>query len=370
MPPTGHLSTPHRPSEAAIRTRTRTAALLLVAALVVAGCGGDDGDDTAADETSTSTTTAPAAESRTTAPAGPDDGAPVASTGCEGGQTGQVEKERHELPLTDPAGSPRYYLLTAPESTEPVPLVVDFHGLSEGAQVHSVMSAMGEYGLEQGFATAFPHGTGSPISWKVGDGSADPAYVEALLDEIAATRCIDTSRVYATGLSNGAMMTSRMACTMADRFAAFAPVAGLTMYEGCDPGRPIPILTFHGTADPILLFNGGVGDLGIISGEQPAETSVPEADLDGEGYPETARQWAELLECDPEPAEEERTDEILVRTWTCPEGAALEFVIVRGGGHSWPGSEFSQTIEDIVGPTTTDIDANEAMWEFFQRYAL
>ncbi|MGI8939433.1 MAG: alpha/beta hydrolase family esterase [Iamia sp.] len=167
------------------------------------------------------------------------------------------------------------------------------------------------------------------------------------------------------------MTTPLMACFGADRFAAFAPVAGLTTFAGCQPTDPEAILTFHGTDDPILIFNGGVGDLGVVDGgEAPDDISVPEADLDGPGYPATAREWAELLECDPEPTDEDLTDELIERSWDCPDGSELTFIIVEGGGHSWPGSEFSKTIADIVGPTTFDIDATEAMWEMFQRHQL
>lgn len=352
-------------------TSTRLGAVLVALALVIAACGGDDDAGPTTTSEAASTTTDGAAASTDPAPA---DGPPVPSAGCRGdAPTGEVTDERHEVPgTTGDDGAPRWYLLTAPASEEPLPLVVDFHGLSEGAQVHSMMTEMGAYGLSEGFVTAFPNGTGSPVRWQVADGADSPeiAFADALLDEIGATRCIDTSRVYATGLSNGAMMTSLMACFRADRFAAFAPVAGLETFDGCQPSDPEAILAFHGTADPILIFNGGVGDLSIVQGGDAPDQSVPEADLDGEGYPAAAREWAELLGCDPESTDEEVSDEIIRRTWSCPDGSELTFDIVVGGGHSWPGSEFSANIEDIVGPTTFDVDANEAMWEMFQRHQL
>ena len=86
-----------------------------------------------------------------------------------------------------------------------------------------------------------------------------------------AHQCVDESRIYATGLSDGALFTSLLACTMANRFAAFAPVAGVVVNKPCDPGRRVPIIAFHGTADPILYFNGGVGTAMLnnaLSGEQ------------------------------------------------------------------------------------------------------
>lgn len=368
---------PQRREPTIIRTRSRVGAILvaLLTLLASAGCGGGDDDGSA-----TTTTSAPAPSSEgaaddttTTSEAGPADGPAVPSPGCDGGAaTEEVEVERRDVPgTTGDEGAPRWYLLTAPADEVPLPLVVDFHGLSEGATVHAQHTMMGELGLDEGFVTAFPNGTGSPVRWQAsGADSPELPFVDALLDDIGAVRCIDTSRVYATGLSNGAMMTSLMACFRADRFAAFAPVAGLTSFEDCEPSDPEAILTFHGTVDPILLFNGGVGDLSVITGGDGPDMEVPEADLDGEGYPATAREWAEVLGCDPEPTDEEVTDELLERTWSCPPGSELTFVIVRGGGHTWPGSEFSEQIGNIVGPTTFDIDASQASWEMFQRHQL
>lgn len=365
------MITHHRRREPAITsTSSRCGAILVAIALVLAACGGDDD----ASPASTTASTTAGTDAAPTTDTGPADGPAVPSPGCAAeAATGEVTDERHDVPgTTGDEGAPRWYLLTAPAAEEPLPLVVDFHGLSEGAQVHSAMTEMGAFGLSEGFVTAVPNGTGTPVRWEVSAGADSPelAFVDALLDDVGAVRCIDTSRIYATGLSNGAMMTSLLACFRADRFAAFAPVAGLETFDGCQPSEPEAILAFHGTADPILLFNGGVGDLSIIEGGEPPDQSVPEADLDGEGYPATAQRWADLLGCDPEASDEKVTEEILERSWTCPDGSEMTFVIVVGGGHSWPGSEFSAKIEDVVGPTTFDIDANEAMWEMFQRHQL
>ncbi|QYG93896.1 hypothetical protein HC251_16640 [Iamia sp. SCSIO 61187] len=360
-----------------IRARRSLAVLLVVAALGV-GCGGDD-NSTADDGADATTTTAEAAEDTGEAAEGGADevddapsgeeggtGPAVPSAGCASAPHAPTDKERVDLAA---GGVDRYYLLTAPEDEEPLPLVVDLHGFTEGADVHALQSALGEYGVEQGFATVFPHGTGEPVRWDVGGaGSPDLAFIDAVVDEVAAGRCIDTSRVYATGLSMGAFMTSLLACERADRFAAFAPVNGLQLPDGCAPGRPVPLLTFHGTLDPILLFNGGVDTSSFAGGEQGASATIPEPDLDGEGYPATAAAWAELQGCtDP-------TDEVdppvIDRTWTCPDGAAMEFVIIEGQGHGWPGSAFAEQITDITGPQVDGVDANERIWEFFQRHQL
>jgi polyhydroxybutyrate depolymerase len=356
----------------------RALAVLLVVSVLLAGCGGDDGDDDAASSSTTTDddATDPGEDGADAGPADeadePDEadddgtGPAVPSSGCDTAPHAPVETQRVD---TTSGGAERYYLLTAPEDEEPLPLVVDLHGFMEGADVHVQQSALGTYGIEQGFVTAFPNGTGEPVQWDTAGGdTADLAFIDAVVDEVSAGRCIDTSRVYATGLSMGAFMTSRLACDRADRFAAFAPVNGLQLPEDCAPGRPVPVLTFHGTADPILLFNGGIDTSSFSGGEPGPGATIPPADLDGEGYPATAAGWAELQGCtDPIDAVD---GPVTDRTWTCPDGAATEFVITEGQGHGWPGSEFAKQIEAIVGPTVDGVDANERIWEFFQRYQL
>jgi polyhydroxybutyrate depolymerase len=347
--------------------RSRGAAAVAAVVLALgAGCSGDDGAEDPAAAGDGPTTTAAAAP------------AAVPSAGCES----EVAQPRVDLVegSIDTGGTARRYLLSAPAAEpgdEPLPLVLDFHGLAEGADTHAQMTQLGPLGIDEGFVTVFPHGTGQPVHWRVGTeaGNPDVAFVAALLDRVEADRCIDTARVYATGLSNGAMMASAVACTMADRVAAVAPIAGLALPEPCEPTRPVPVLTVHGTADPILKFNGGIGTevlgaaLGGGEGAPPPTTEPP--DHDGAGYPETVRGWAELAGCDVASASDERvSEEVILRTFDCPEDAPVEFYIVEGGGHSWPSSEFSRSIERIVGPTTFDIDASAEAWAFFQRFAL
>ncbi len=302
---------------------------------------------------------------------------PVASEGCGTSTVKEVSLEKRTLPESD-----RWYLLTTPpehDGKTPLPLVVDYHGLAEGAEIHATFSSFGPYAAENGFIVVGPHGTGEPVGWNVGidpDTNPDLVFTEDLLDQLGADLCIDTSRVYATGLSNGAWMSSAVACAMADRFAAVAPVAGIMRPDACDPARPVPVLAMHGTADPILLFNGGVGDRLANSLEAPAgattepEAAIPEADLEGPGYPANAVAWAEGNGCTGDPVDTELTPTVTQRTWDCPASAPVEFLVIEGGGHSWPGSEFGKAAESIVGPTDMSLDATDAIWKFFQRFAL
>lgn len=348
----------------------RTPLLLAVLALAAAGCATDGDHAAPSSSLGRSTTTvdpSAAADGRVaTAP-------PVPSAGCGSRSVAAVSLEHRTLP-----NSERWYLLTVPtahDGTTPLPIVLDFHGLSEGADVHTRTSQLGPYAEAHGFIAVFPNGSGSPVHWDVGlDRTSNPdlVFVDQLLDQLETDLCVDTSRVYAMGLSNGALLSSTIACSMADRFTAVAPVAGLVAPERCAPARPMPVLGFHGTVDPILLFNGGVGTrLGnVLAGGGKQETPIPEADLHGEGYPANAAAWATRNGCTRQPTDTNRTATVIERTWTCPAGAAVVFDIEVGAGHSWPGSSFMKSIEQIVGPTDMSIDATDLIWRFFQRFAL
>src|SRR5262245_20681407 len=272
-----------------MRVVRMTLSLAAAALLVATGCSGGDGGGTG-----------DAAGTTTTGPRRGEDAAPVPAAGRDGAAT--PEANVAEETATDAAGASRRWLVSAPAwepGADPLPLVLDFHGLSEGADIHARMSGMGEVGVEKGFVTVFPHGTGVPVRWDLHTDPAagDLAYVGQVLDQVESERCIDTARVYATGLSNGALMTSVVGCALSDRVAAIAPVSGIILPDDCDPDHPMPVLAFHGTADPILLFNGGVGPgLQALFGGGPPPgsptTTLPPADIDGSGYPATVRQWA------------------------------------------------------------------------------
>ena len=343
------------------------------------GSGGSGGSSEGADNDPTpSSTTAPATQETKTDAVGPGEvatGEAVASAGCGRTEVRSVVEEKTFVDDSD-----RWYLLTTPlahDGETPVPLVLDFHGLSEGAVVHSQMSAMAPFAEDNDFAVIMPEGMGTPVRWEIGltpDENPDLQYTIDLLDQVENQLCIDTSRIYSTGLSNGAFFSSVLGCSLSDRIAAIAPIAGVLFPESCTPERAVPMLGFHGTADPILFYNGGVGTrlsevLTNGPGAETTEAELPEVDINGEGYPANVRAWADANGCEPDPTGEELTDTVLRQTWDCPAEGTVEFLVLDGGGHSWPGSEFSKAIEDIVGPTD-DLDANAELWAFFQRFRL
>lgn len=325
-------------------------------------------------------------------------GAPVPSSGCATTGTATTPATTDLRQTIEVDGTPRWYLLDLPASTVPSPttttgsspgtgtavprpLVLDFHGLGEGATLHSITSRFGQLGRQDGFDVAFPNGTGTPVQWATASQTSNPdlAFVTALLDHLESTLCIDTSRVYASGFSDGAFMVSLLACTMSDRFAAIAAVSGLQLPKPCRTTHRMPILTFHGTADPILFFNGGIGyaTLGKLLGKgapvgAPGTTAPPrpKVELNGPGYPATVQAWAVKDGCNPRSVDTRQSSQIIIRRYACPSGTGVEFVIVLGGGHAWPGSAFSRSISSLTGFTTFQIAATPTIWSFFRRFQL
>ena len=326
-----------------------------VTLLTLAACsgGGDEATDTADEETTTTTVEAD-------------------SAGCDAATA--VAAGRSRVDLGD-----RWYLRNVPPvhaDGEPVPVVLDLHGYAEGAEIHALMSALGPFGDAAGFVTVTPQSEGAVAVWDIAADGADVDFIGQVLDDVEATLCVDRSRVYATGLSYGAFMTSTLACTDSERFAAVAPVAGIQDPAGCDPARPVPVVAFHGTDDEFIAYDGGFGEAVADlpapdgSGQTLGEIGVGTDEPDGPSVPEITAAWARRNGCETEPTEERVAADVVRVIFECPENADVELYRVEGGGHSWPSSEFSQAIENVVGPTTTSIDANEVMWDFFQAHRL
>jgi len=298
------------------------------------------------------------------------------SAGC--GAAAPVAAGESQVVTTTPGGDRSYYQHVPPahDGTTPVPVVVDLHGYSEGATIHAILSQLGAFGDDKGFVTITPQGLGPVARWDTATDSDDVAFVEAMLDEVGRALCIDERRVFVTGLSNGAMMTSTLVCALSDRFAAGAPVAGVQAPESCDQDRPVPLVAFHGTEDQFLAFDGGLGAAALDlpnsdgSGRSLEESTDVEDQPKGPSVPEVVAAVAKRNGCRAKPTEKAIGTDVTFVHYKCPKKADVDFYRVEGGGHAWPGSDFSKQIENVVGPTTFTIDANEVMWAFFEKHPL
>jgi polyhydroxybutyrate depolymerase len=216
---------------------------------------------------------------------------------------------------------------------------------------------------EHGFIVVYPAGRGRPKRWGTffadSDLERDVRFVAELIDTLRAAYAIDRTRIYADGLSNGGGMAFVLSCTLADRIAAVGMVAPAQTLpaDWCPDTRPIPMMAFHGDADPILPYRGG--PMGGPTPVRPVFAPVRHR----------MAWWAARNQCAGTPVEAMIAADVARITYPdCAAGAPVVFHRLLGGGHTWPGG--SGIPRWYAGPTTRSIDATREMWRFFQRHAL
>jgi polyhydroxybutyrate depolymerase len=223
---------------------------------------------------------------------------------------------------------------------------------------------------EVGFISVYPNGTGSNSSftwnggnccgWAMQNRVDDVAFTGALLDDLMRAYPVDPRRVYATGMSNGAVMAYRLASELSERIAAIAPVAGAVGTESNRPRRPVSVLHFHGTKDGYIPFLGGKGEKSLSG------TNFCSVD-------QSIQTWVKLNGCDESPKADTLSkdgDEMRVTRKTYGGGkdaAEVALVVIEGGGHTWPGRKSPAA---TLGKSATNVSANDLMWDFFQKHEL
>jgi polyhydroxybutyrate depolymerase len=269
----------------------------------------------------------------------PANAAPSAAQSSCGAATAGVSEQR----LTS-GGQERTYRLFVPpryDGRTRLPLVLDLHGSGGTAAGQASNSQFEALAARENFLVATLQAGTQGNRWNVpvaADRPDDVRYVSDVIDDVARRACADTQRVYATGFSGGARMSSLLACKLNDRVAAIAPMAGLRWPGPCS-GRAIPVLTFHGLADPQNTYDGHAENRGAEWLE-----SVPEA-LAG---------WANHNGCDGEPVLDDPPGPLSTLSY---RGCDAEVRLVRVDGlvHAWARRE---------------VDATAEMWKFFSGHTL
>jgi polyhydroxybutyrate depolymerase len=269
-------------------------------------------------------------------------------------------------------GLDRCYYLYTPKKYDPVraaPVVFSFHGFLSNPASHALITGWRRLADEHGFLLVMPQGTGFPQRWYAAEtwGTEDiddVQFYQDMLADLSFQASVDQNRVYVNGFSNGGGMTFDLGCNAGDTFAAMGTVAAAVVTtEDCSPSRPMPAIVFHGTADPIVPYEGG--EMGSPLLKAAAEiTHAPPVFV---GVEDWVAFWAEGNGCDPEPGTITQQGDVRgVRYSGCLDDAEVDFYTIEEGGHSWPGGFPIPG----VGKTSRDIDATEEMWEFFQAHAL
>lgn len=261
------------------------------------------------------------------------------------------------------SGETRRFLIHVPDNLDPshpVPLVISIHGFAEWPAHQMQVSGWNELADQHGFIVVYPSGTQFPLRWRSEGGFSEPdalqdvIFISDLIAHLRQDYNIDPNRIYANGLSNGAGMSFLLSCELSDQIAAVGLVAGAYFlpWESCQPDRPVPAIVFHGTADPIVPFNGGPSRM---------------FDLPFPDIPTWVSSFAAYQGCQSVPLSLEPVGAVTGVSYLDCDADLVSYTI-DGGGHTWPGGDALP--EWIAGTTNRDINATELMWEFFQQHPL
>jgi polyhydroxybutyrate depolymerase len=282
-------------------------------------------------------------------------------------------------------GRERTYIRYVPPGMQPgkaIPLVLDLAAYSPASNEESFSGftkpdAAGRVKADDvGAVVITPepvNGAGALLTWNyVGKPgwTDDQLFVSDLLDNIEAATCIDLDRVLVMGFAVGGVFGSILACDQADRFAALVTVSGLYSPASCAPSKPLPVLSFHGTADRFIPFDGGVGsgagELGLTE-----ETTAGMLFMGRrEGALQSSQAWADHDGCTVGPTEAPGAAGVTRKSWTgCTNGTTVELCVIEGGEHTWPGSNGMDALAGLLGPVTHSFVANDVIWDFFSAHA-
>ena len=273
-------------------------------------------------------------------------------------------------------GLDRTYLLHVPpqyDGTQALPLVMFFHGGMGTAKHGAAAYGWNEKADKEGFLVVYANGTGTFQTWNCmhGCGSAfknnvdDVGFVKAIIEDLKTKAKADPKRIYATGMSNGAMLTYRLAAELPQILAAAAPVAGTIGGKenvGAQekripqPASPVAMIIFHGKADQNVLYDGGEKKAGVERGR--IDLSVAEA----------VKFWVKADGCSATPKKEELNNgNVIKETYTSDAGADVILYSIVDGAHAWPGGRKLRL--KAAADASPSISATDLAWDFFAHHS-
>jgi polyhydroxybutyrate depolymerase len=257
-------------------------------------------------------------------------------------------------------GHRRSYLLHVPpgyDGSTRTPVMVLLHGL--GGDPHAVVKTtrMDQLADDRGVIVVAPLGRGRVSHWNfrspISDPQSDLAFVRDLVKRVRTDGCVDSSRLFAAGFSNGSALTLALACDGTTPFAAYGAVSGPYWGAGCRTAPPASLIYFHGMADKVVAYGGAR----TVIGPLPPVNQV-------------MSHWATHDSCPPASATTTVSDHVRHYAWTgCRKGSAVSVYVIENGGHRWPGGT-PVVSGRVSGVMTQEINATDLIWQFFEQHAV
>jgi polyhydroxybutyrate depolymerase len=266
-------------------------------------------------------------------------------------------------------GYQRTYLLNLPpdyNNNTPLPLVIALHGTAGSALQMERDYKLTTKSNNAGFIVVYPEGVpsngrlgvrtwnaGSCCDFAMEQNINDVKFIRQLIEKVAVTYKIDPKKIYATGMSNGAMMVYRLGCELSDRLAAIAPVSGTLMTtQACTPGRAVPVMHIHSVQDTKIPYAGGYGLANYYF--HPVDSAL--------------HVWATIDGCNPEPLVITNAPLYTHTQYVdCRNNTTVQLYLTKDGGHSWPGGLQARPAAD---EPSAAFDATDLIWGFFQQNTL
>jgi polyhydroxybutyrate depolymerase len=262
-----------------------------------------------------------------------------------------------------------------------MPVVIALHGRGINGKSMVILTRRGfeKLAAREKFIVVYPDGIG--MSWNDGrtdeeandrafrNGIDDVGFISALIDYMTGHYNADPSRIFVTGISNGAIMSYRLACELSDKITAIAPVDGnipLMLYQGCSPTDPVSVLAINNVDDPLVPFDGG--EIYIRRGKVKLGKIL--------STEKSIEFWVSRNKCSvtpivsEEPDRDPRDGTRVTRKYygNGLKGTDVVLYEIKGGGHTWPGG-IQYKPEAVIGRTSRDIDASEVIWSFFKNHS-
>jgi polyhydroxybutyrate depolymerase len=256
-------------------------------------------------------------------------------------------------------GQLRRYLIHVPpayDGSTRTPVVVLFHGYGGTPRGVVETTSMAKLADQHHAILVAPLARGHATEWDfrthISDPTSDLAFVRNLVKEIKSEACVDGSRVYAAGFSNGSVLTLALACDGTTKFAAYGAVSGPFWNDSCRSAPPASIIYFHGLRDKVVAYAGG----NTVIGPLPPVNDVMAS-------------WAAHDTCPATSATTTVSQHVRHFSWqACRKGSDVDVYVVDNGGHRWPGGKPSQPGR-VSGVMTQEIDASTLIWRFFEQHA-